>query len=87
MNNSRWFDFELAPIVIGLPVQVRLRDRGDRWVARVLCGTTTSEALGGSARGALAAALAVLGANAAARVMAAPIMFAASADLLAHAAM
>jgi hypothetical protein len=84
MNDSGWFEFELAPGAIGLAVHVRLGDRGDRWAATVRCGTTTTDALGANAREALVAALARLGARATTRLMAEPTMFGASASLLAR---
>ncbi len=86
MNDSRWFDFEFAPAVIGLAVYIRLADRGDRWAATVRSGTTTTGALGANAREALVAALAPLGAHLTTRLMAEPTMFGASATLLARAA-
>jgi hypothetical protein len=83
MNTGRWFDFELGSTVIGLPVQVRLGDYEDRWAATVRCGSTASDGLGATAREALVAALAPLGPRATTMLMAQPVMFGASADLLA----
>ena len=55
-------DFTLTPL--GAPaVQVRLRRRGDRWLAEV-SGSGFAGALGASAREALTAALQPLGDNA-----------------------
>jgi uncharacterized membrane protein len=79
---SRWFEFELSPTVIGIPVHVRLGDFENRWAAIVRHGSTTTDGLGATARDALVAALAPLGARATATLMAQPVMFAASAQLL-----
>jgi hypothetical protein len=84
MNDSRWVAIELPSTAIGLAVRVRLGDFGGRWLADVACGTTDSQAIGGSPREALVAALAPLGVRATAVLMAQPVMFAASADLLAR---
>lgn len=64
------------------PVRVRVCERGDRAVAWVACGGRTSDGLGASAREALVAALAPLGRRLSTEIMAAPAMFAASAQLL-----
>jgi hypothetical protein len=82
MNASRWFDFELSPTVIGIPVHVRLGDFENRWAAIVRSGSTTTDGLGPTARDALVAALAPLGTRATVTLMAQPAMFAASAALL-----
>jgi hypothetical protein len=82
MNASRWFDFELSPTVIGVPVHVRLGDFDNRWAAIVRSGSTTTDGLGATARDALVAALAPLGTRATATLMAQPVMFAVSAELL-----
>ncbi len=87
MNTSRWIAFELPPTTLGHPVTVRLGDFDERWVAAIRCGSTTTNGLGASPREALTAALAPLGSRATAALMAEPAMFAASADLLARAAM
>jgi hypothetical protein len=84
MNTGRWLAFQLPPTALGHPVAVRLGDFDERWVATVRCGTATTSGLGASAREALLAALAPLGARATAALMAEPAMFAASADLLAR---
>jgi hypothetical protein len=86
VNTSRWFDFELSPTVIGIPVHVRLGDFEDRWAAIVRYGSNTTDGLGATARDALVAALAPLGARATTTLMAQPVMFAASADLIVRAA-
>ena len=83
MNSSRWIDFELPAAAIGLPVSVRLGDFEDRWAAVVHCGSARSNGLGASAREALVAALEPLGVRARAVLMADPVMFAASAEVLA----
>jgi hypothetical protein len=84
MNTSQWFEFDLSPTVLGIPVHLRLGDYKDRWTATVRCGATTTDGLGASAREALVAALAPLGSHVTTLLMAQPVMFAASADLLAR---
>jgi hypothetical protein len=86
MNDNRWVDFELPGTAIGLPVSVRIGDFGGRWVAVVTDGADRRDGLGSSAREALLAALAPLGTRASMALMAEPVMFGASADLLARAA-
>ena len=78
MNASRWFEFELSPTV-----HLRLGDFDDRWAAIVRSGSTTTDGLGATARDALVAALAPLGTRATATLMAQPVMFGVSAELLA----
>jgi hypothetical protein len=80
---SRWVEFELAPASLGYPVAVRLGDFQERWVAVVHSGSVPTHGLGTTARGALLAALAPLGERAIAALMAEPMMFGASASLLA----
>jgi hypothetical protein len=82
MQTTRWIDFELNVTALTPAVRVRIGDYGDRWVASVQCGTSSTNALGANAREALVAALAPLGARATTEVMAAPRMFGASAQLL-----
>ena len=77
MNASRWFDFELSSTV-----HLRLGDFEDRWAAIVRSGSTTTDGVGATARDALVAALAPLGPRATVLLMAQPVMFAASAELL-----
>lgn len=84
VNTSQWFEFELSPAVIGIPVHLRLGDYEDRWTASVRCGSTTTDGLGATAREALVAALAPLGLHVTTLLMAQPVMFGASADLLAR---
>ena len=86
MNGSRWVEFEVQPARFGLSVFVRLGDFGDRWTASVQCGAASSNGLGANPRAALLAALYPLGPRATTLVMADPVMFGASADLLARAA-
>lgn len=76
---------EFAVELIGQaqPVRVRVSERGQRAVARVDCGGRTFNGLGASAREALVAALAPLGGRRATEILAAPAMFAATAQLLA----
>jgi len=85
MNTNPWVEFELSPISLGLPVAVRLGDFDERWVATVRFGSTTTNGLGANAREALQAALAPLGPRATTALLADPVMFAASAELLARA--
>ena len=86
MSTNIWFEFDIPPVVTTGPVSIRLGDFGDRWMAAVRTGATTSEGLGASAREALVAALAPFGQRASMALMAEPVMFGASADLLARAA-
>jgi len=65
-----------------MPVHVRIGDFESRWAAIVRSGSATSDGLGATARDALVAALAPLGARATATLMAHPTMFGASAQLL-----
>jgi hypothetical protein len=82
MHTSRWIEFELAVASLGDAIRIRIRDVEDRWVASVQVGASGVEGLGGTARQALTAALAPLGARATAAVMAEPAMFGVSARLL-----
>ena len=82
---SRWVEFEVAPAPLGYPVAVRLGDFHERWVAQVQARSGTTHGLGATARDALLAALGPLGERAIAVLMAEPIMFGASANLLAAA--
>ena len=77
MNASRWFDFQLSPTV-----HLRLGDFKNRWAATVRSGSTTTDGVGATARDALVAALAPLGTGATAILMAQPVMFGVSAELL-----
>jgi hypothetical protein len=86
MDSNRWVEFEVQPAAIGLGVFVRLGDFGDRWTASVRCGAASSNGLGANPRAALLAALVPLGPRASTIVMADPVMFGASADLLARTA-
>lgn len=83
MKNRSWVEFELRVVTVVDPVRVRISDHGERCVASVRCGATGTSGLGANAREALVAALAPLGARTSAAVMAAPAMFAASAQVLA----
>jgi hypothetical protein len=82
-HGSHWVEFEVAPASLGYPVAVRLGDYQERWVAMVQSGSVSTNGLGASARDALLAALGPLGERAIAALMAEPIMFGASARLLA----
>jgi hypothetical protein len=81
--NGAVVEFAVELIGQAQPVRVRVSERGERAIARVDCGDLTSDGLGASAREALVAALVPLGRRLATEVMAAPAMFAASAQLLA----
>jgi hypothetical protein len=80
---SHWLEFEVTAASLGYPVAVRLGDYQERWVAVVQSGSVSTNGLGASARDALLAALGPLGERAVAALMAEPIMFGASASLLA----
>lgn len=82
MQTDRWIDFELSVDALRPALHLRIGDFGDRWVASVQSGESTTSGLGANAREALLAALAPLGARATTEVMAAPGMFGASAQLL-----
>ena len=82
MNTSRCVEFELPAIAVGRPILVRLSDYEGRWAAIVRSGPSTSHGIGASARDAFVAALEPLGVRARAVLMADPVMFAASAELL-----
>ena len=84
MNTSQWFEFELSPAGLGSPVHLRLGDYEDRWTASIRCGSSTTNGLGATAREALVAALAPLGSHVTTLLMAHPMMFGASAELLAR---
>jgi hypothetical protein len=82
MENRRQVEFELGFAALPHPVRVKVADAGERWVASVQCGRTSTNGLAADARGALAAALAPFGARMSAMVLAAPATFGASAELL-----
>ena len=81
--NGAGVEFAVELIGQAQPIRVRVSERGDRAVACVAFGDWTSNGLGASPREALVSALAPLGRRLATEVMAAPAMFAASAQLLA----
>ncbi len=62
----------LASEELGLDVEIRLRQLGDRWLAVAEFGGEPEVGIGGSPRAALAASLATLGERAAATLMADP---------------
>lgn len=82
MEHRRQVEFELAFTALPHPVRVRVAEAGERWVASVQCGRMASSGLAADARGALAAALAPFGARMSSMVLAAPVTFGASAELL-----
>jgi hypothetical protein len=83
VNARQWFQFEVAPSVLAVPATLRLADFDGRWAAVVRCGPNATNGVGATAREALLAALSPLGPRTTTAIMAEPIMFAASADLLA----
>lgn len=74
--NARFASAEL-----GLDVEIRLRQLGDRWLAVAEFGGEPEVGIGPTARGALTAALATLGERAAAVLMADPQLFGISAAI------
>ncbi|HEX6128851.1 MAG TPA: hypothetical protein VF071_07520 [Candidatus Limnocylindria bacterium] len=81
--NGSVVEFAVELVGLAQPVRVRVSERGDRARAWVSCGGRTSDGLGASAREALVAALTPLGRRLTTQVMAAPVMFGASAQLMA----
>jgi hypothetical protein len=81
--NAAVVEFAVELIGEAQPLRVRVSERGERAVAWVAIGDRSSDGLGASPREALVSALAPLGRRLATEVMAAPAMFAASAQLLA----
>jgi hypothetical protein len=81
--NGPVVEFAVEVMDLTQPVRVRVSERDERAVAWVTCGSGASSGIGATAREALAAALAPLGGRRASEVLAAPAMFAASAQLLA----
>ena len=81
--NEQVVEFAVELLGLPQPVHVRVSERERRAAAWVECGTLASSGIGATAREALAAALAPLGRRRVSEVMAAPTMFAASAQLLA----
>jgi len=74
-------NFRLGSHELGLDVEVRLRELDGRWIAVADFGRESEVGLGGSARGALTAALSTLGPRTAAALMADPRLFEVSAGL------
>lgn len=66
---------------LGLDVQVKLRDLGERWLAVAEVGGDPEVGIGATPRAALAAALSTLGDRATAVLMADPQLFGASAAI------
>jgi hypothetical protein len=81
--NESLVEFAVELLGLAQPVRIRVTERQRRAAAWVACGSLESNGIGATAREALAAALAPLGRRRAVEVMAAPAMFAASAQLLA----
>lgn len=76
-------EFELHVGMTAAPFRIRVREAGPRSTASVACGEMATTGIGATAREALVAALAPFGARLSTAVMAAPAMFAASAQVLA----
>ncbi len=83
MNTADWLEFEVTVPAQPGAMLVRIGAFGERWVASVQCGGASMNGLGATAREALRAALAPMGAVMTTTVLAAPAMFGASAELLA----
>lgn len=83
MNTGAWVELELHVGMAATPLRIRVREAGERSTATVACGPMQTSGIGATAREALVAALAPFGARTAGAVMAAPAMFAASAEILA----
>lgn len=80
--NAPLVEFELQVATAGHPVRIRIREFEARAAAVVECGQNSTSGLGRTAREALVAALAPFGTRTSTAVMAAPEMFAASAEIL-----
>ena len=74
-------NFRLASAELGLDVEVRLREVDGRWLAVAEFDGDPEVGIGATARVALTAALATLGARAATALMADPQLFAVSAEI------
>lgn len=83
MNTGSSVEFAVEVATLTGPMRVRIAELGERSVATVAWGATSSSGLGATAREALVAALAPFGQRTRTAVMAAPAMFAASAAVLA----
>jgi hypothetical protein len=83
MNTADWLEFEVTVPAQPAGLRVRIGAFGERWVASVQGGGSSMDGLGATAREALRAALAPMGARTTTSVLAAPVMFAASAELIA----
>lgn len=84
METPNWLEFEVTLPAGADALRVRIGAFGERWAASVQCGPASMDGLGATARDALRAALAPMGARTVTSVLAAPAMFGASADLLAY---
>lgn len=71
----------LAAEEIGLDVEIRLRQLGDRWLSVAEIGTDPEVGIGATPRAALAASLATLGDRAVAMLMADPKLLGVSAEI------
>jgi hypothetical protein len=81
--HEAFIDFAVELLGLPQPVRVRVSERPHRAAARVACGPLVSSGIGATSREALVAALAPLGQRHASEVMAAPELFAATAQLFA----
>jgi hypothetical protein len=83
MNQADWLEFEVTVPAHPGGMRVRIGAASERWVATVESASRTSSGIGATAREALRAALAPMGAPITTSVLAAPAMFGASAELIA----
>jgi len=83
MRSANTVQVDVSPALSSCVFSMRLDPLGERWVARVDCEHERHHAIGATAREALSAALAPLGKQTAASVLADPAMFGASLALLA----
>jgi hypothetical protein len=83
MNQADWLEFEVTIPAEPAGMRVRIGAFGERWAAAVETAGGTSNGIGLTAREALRAALAPMGARTTTSVLAAPAMFGASAELIA----
>lgn len=82
MNDAWRLEFELRVRGLADSVRIRIGEAGERCMASVQVGSDRTSGIGANAREALVAALSPFGARTCTTVMAAPDMFAASAQLM-----
>ena len=83
MTSTDAVEFELAHPFFGYAMSILLRNLGGGWLATAESADSRLLGIGATAREALTAALNPLGAPAAARLMADPVLFGASVRVLA----